>query len=201
MTARSDAVNRLMQNARINAPAAIDQAILNELFQASRDFFRDSLAWQRDITFTINPTLSPQNYVLTPTSGLIFRLMKVLNASQRAQQCAMPTLGTVFVVNPPSTAEVWTATVALIPVTVQGDLAPDMPDDLFGRWSSELTDGTLARLYAQPSKPYSNKDLAGMRASYFKSGVINARDAVNQQNLQGGQTWNFPGFASGSQRR
>lgn len=79
-------------------------------------------------------------------------------------------------------------------------LSDQLPSFLVNNWYEALRDGTLARLYEQPAKPYSNMDLARFHGTRFRSGIRLARDAANRYFTNGTSGWRFPYFASGRRR-
>lgn len=198
MTIPAD-LSRLMDNARINAPGAIDTNIQLELFNTLDEFFRDTRCWLADITFaTIVGTTS---YTLVPTQGTIISLSYVLDSGSIPKSATMKIPAVVDLTYAPTQVETFTATVALNtvdPVDAAG--YPIMPTWLLAKYGAYILSGVLSKLMSQPAKPYYNQPLAIFHKRTFRAGVASARAEARHKNLYGGQTWRFPGFATGRQR-
>ena len=76
----------------------------------------------------------------------------------------------------------------------------DYPPELWANWFEVILSGTLARLYAQPAKPFSSPQLAGVHMNRFEAGVKRARDVAQRGNTNGPGRWCFPYFAGGRRK-
>lgn len=86
-----------------------------------------------------------------------------------------------------------TALVALKPAS----FAVTLPDTLWSTWFEVILDGTLARLYGQPARPYSSIQLASYHLGRYRGGVNRARHTAQRASMP---TWRFPYFARGRRR-
>lgn len=81
-------------------------------------------------------------------------------------------------------------------------LTTNLPAVLVDNWYETLKDGTLGRLYMQPAKPYSSKELALFHGTRFRDGLRLARDAARKFNAGPNPgTWQFPYFATGRRKQ
>src|SRR5574343_212222 len=103
-------MNRLMDNARINLPGALDGAIKLELFAILNEFFQESNIWTEDIDVTVNPTNdtylenpAAYTYDIAPADGgVINRLIWVVDMNGTPQAATMEIPGTLVIQYPPS---------------------------------------------------------------------------------------------------
>jgi hypothetical protein len=201
MTFATTDIDRLMDNARVNLPGALDGAIQLEIFNILNDFFQKTNLWTQDISFPVTTANTRGTTItVTPTTGLINRLMYVLNASMDARAMSMPIPGSLLFVDVPNTTETWTARVALTvtdPIASSGDSIgfPEAPAWILSKYNNGLLAGVLGNMYMQVSKPYTNSKMALMNVRKYGSMLSNAKSEARHQNLYGGQTWRFPGFA------
>lgn len=193
-------MNRLIDNARIRLPGALDTAIQFELFSVMNDFFQKSNIWYEDIQFTANPTTETYienpdafTYQLVPESGTITRLMTVVNSMGYAQRAYMPTLGYLILDRAPATADTYTARVALTvtdPITRDG--YPQFPDWILNKYGNDILDGILGRMMGQIAKPYSSPTMATYHLKKFEGAISQAKVEASHQNVYRGQNWKFP---------
>lgn len=193
-------VNRLMDNARIRLPGALDAALQLELFSVLNEFFQVSNIWYEDVQFQVNPTtvnyLNDPNaytYPIYPTAGTITRLIGVVDANGYPQRAYMPELGSLVLAYSPNTAQTYTARVALTvtdPVTREG--YPDFPDWIMNKYGNDILDGLLGRMMSQLAKPYSSTTMAQYHLKNFKQAVNQAKVEATHQNVYRGQNWRFP---------
>ena len=196
----TDSINRLMDQARMHLPGALDGFIKTELFSVLDTFFKDTNLWFEDLTFTANPTSNTYlqapadyTYTLTPTSGQIVRLLTAWDGNEKKIGAAMPQPGQIIIQYPPATSSTFGARVALTVVDpLDADGYPVFPEWVLQRHGDVVLDGLLGYMMAQHAKPYSNPQLASVRLRKFRSGVSVARNSAKQQNVYGGQTWRFP---------
>lgn len=198
-------INRLMDNARINLPGALDGAIQLEMFNLLNDFFQATNIWTEDITFAVTTAnILGSTTLIVPSSGVINRLMYVITADRSQRNMGMREPGVLEFIDVPGTSETWTARVALTvtdPIPTTGKIAgfPQAPGWILAKYSNGLLDGLLGRMMMQVSKSYSNPRLGTMKLRNYNNAVATARSEARHQNLYGGQTWKFPGFARGHQ--
>ena len=199
MTVTSE-MTRLMNNVRLHAPGALDDVFRLELFNALNDFFTDTKVWQEDIDF--DTVVDQRDYpIVENESATMITLMGVVNSEDIPVAAAMQTPGSVSLQTLPSDVQTLTATVALTVVDpVDTDEYPYVPEWLLKKYYATIFEGVVGLMMAQPAKPYTNERMAIYHTRKFRSGIAIARAEVRHQNLYGGQTWRFPGFAHGSQR-
>lgn len=198
-------INRLMDNARINLPGALDGAIQLEVFNVLNDFFQKTNIWTEDITFPVNASsVRGSTVLITPSFGTINRLMYVLNGDNIQRNVSMPEPGELLLIDAAGASETWTARVAITvkdPIPTTGKIAgfPQAPAWVLLKYNNGILDGLLARMMMQVSKSYSNPRLGEVKMRSYNSTVSRARSEARHQNLFGGQTWKFPSLARGSQ--
>lgn len=192
--------NRLIDNARIKLPGALDGVMKLEFFAVMNDFFQQTSIWTEDITFTANPTdsspiTSPDDfsYDLLPDGGAIIRLMYVINSQGSAQAATMDTPGIVMLRYSPNVADTYTANVAKTvtdPTTREG--YPEFPAWVLNKYGNEILDGLLGRMMGQIAKPYSSPQMALYHTKKFNAGVQRASVESHHGNVYRGQNWSFP---------
>lgn len=207
MSLRTYDVNRLMNNARISLPGALDGAIQLELFNVLNDFFQDTNIWQESLTFGISSANAFGTTIeISPNAGTINRLLYVIDSNKIIKRMSMPQPGHLQVIELTNNSETWTARVAITvsdPVPSTGTMAylPICPGWILEKYSNGVLSGVLARMLLQPSKPYTNTKLAAVHGSLYRKTVSNARTEARHQNIFDGQRWSFPrSFATGHQR-
>lgn len=194
-------INRLMDNAAANLPGALSGAIQLEFFNVFNDFLQKSNLWTEDITFPVAATNVRGSTVdITPSEGIINRLMYVLDADGCQRNMAMPHPGTLLFVDVPSAAATWTARVSKTvtdPIPTQGRLAgfPQAPGWVLAKYNNGLLSGLLGNMMAQVAKPYTNPKLSLLHMRKYSQALGHARAEARHQNLFSGQTWRFPSFA------
>jgi hypothetical protein len=76
----------------------------------------------------------------------------------------------------------------------------EMPSILFNLWFEAMLHGTIARLSAQPSKPYSSATQVQFHGAQFRAEVRRARDQAERYNGRSQPDWFFPYFARGRRK-
>src|SRR5262245_2602084 len=166
----SVAWGRIFSDVKLYIPGSIDAVIQQELWAVVADFTDATNMWTEEIPINVNP--NQRSYPVTPAGkGQVDRLMLVYDPKNAAPdkrwvqsgiQFRMP--GFIDLSYAPSSATVWNAVVAKTLIDPpNSDNYPDM--DLTALWIPQnyrdtLTQGVLARMYAQPAKPCSNAQLA-----------------------------------------
>jgi hypothetical protein len=189
--------DRLFNNARTLLPGAIDTTLSLELFNVLNDFYQNSNLWQENITFAVTP--AGNTYTVAPSgTSPIVRLLYILNSAGRPVYGTMATPGTIVLNTAPPQNDTYTATVALtVDDPVGGDGFPVFPAWTLNKYGTGILDGLVARMMAQPAKPYSNMTLATFHMRKFRSAISQARGESVRQNLNNAQAWRFPqSFAS-----
>jgi len=193
MIAKAD-LKRLMDNIRIRVPGVLDSMIQLELFNAIEDFLTSTLLWTENIDFPVKyGTKIGDTMYIEPAAGRIFQLQWVHNSNLIPEAMTMPEEGLLQFVDIPSQDDTWTACVAIAcddPNTRDG--YPVLPAWIVNKYWQGMMNGTLARLFSQPAKPYTSDKLAIFHAQAFNSAKGRAKGEAAQQNLYRGQPWRFP---------
>lgn len=193
-------MNRLMDQARLRLPGALDTMIQMELFQVLVEFFKSSNCWFEDIEFTVQPTSNTYQqapddytYVVVPTAGTPVRVFGVWDSDGRLVAASMPTPPDIVLLRSPQSAETYLARLVLTvvdPPTREG--YPQFPDWVLKKYGDTILDGVMGRMMSQIAKPYTNTALAGLYMRRFLAGTTQARIETSRQNTRAGQTWTFP---------
>lgn len=194
------ALERLMDNARVHLPGAIDDALKLELFNTLNEFFSASRSWMDEIRVRARPDKTV--YILaTDEAGTPCSLVSLVNASNSPVAATMPMPGELRLRYAPSQEETYTATVALTTVDPEDhDGYPQMPEWTLTQYYDGVLAGLLSKMFLQPAKPYSNERLSVLYGRKFRAAIATAAGEARRQHLYGGQRWRFPVFAGGSQR-
>jgi hypothetical protein len=75
-----------------------------------------------------------------------------------------------------------------------------LPSTLVDRWYEGLRNGTLARLFAQPAKPWSAPPLAQSHGVTYRARIREARDLTTRLYGGGSQPFSYPYFAQGRRK-
>ena len=193
-------LERLMNNIRTHVPGAIDSNIKLELFNALNEFFKDSRCWLEDIEFNVQAG-ETEYELFAVNPGTIVSLMSLVDSAGVSVKGTMQIPGTVILASEPSATDTYTANVSLTVVDpVDRDDYPQMPTWLLPRYYDAIFEGTVAKLMAEPAKPYTNERMAVYHSRRFRASIATARSEARHQNLFDGQRWRFPAFARGNQR-
>jgi len=197
-------MNRLIDNARIRLPGAVDTSILIELFSVLDEFFKSSNIWQEEISLEVQPSTTnffqdqtPYTHDVVPTQGSIVRLIGVYNGQGSPVPATMRVPGSIVIVPAPTSPETYTAVLSITvsdPVTRDG--YPQFPDWVMERYGGELLDGLLGRMMSQIAKPYTSTAVATVHLRKFRQAIAAARVDARRQNVYRAQPWRFPGFAN-----
>lgn len=193
-------INRLIDNARMNLPGALDTSIKFEFFTLMNEFFQTTSCWLEDLSVDVQPTSQTYlenpdayKYDLIPDGGAIFRLMYCQNTQGMQQKVTMPEVGTMILQYAPSTADTYIVTVAKTvtdPTTREG--YPEFPAWVLNKYGNEILDGLLGRMMTQVAKPYSSPNMATLRTKNFQQGMARARVETLHGNVYRAQNWRFP---------
>lgn len=183
---------RLMTTARPHLPGAVDDAIRQELFLVCHDFYKKSQAWREEIDFTI--LRGDTSGMVMPFAGKIDTLLWVEDKGGFPVRGAyMPESNVVALRHPAQETGQYKAFVNLtVTDPTTKDAYPIVPAAVVEEYTDELLSGLLARMMAQPNKPYTNLPLAQFHNSKFNGGAARAYNSVNTGNVRGGQRWAFP---------
>jgi len=185
-------LSRLMDNLRIRCPGAIDDVLKLEIYWTFAEFLQDSNCWYEDVEFAVTPDVT--TYYVTPTyAATAVRLLGVINSSNQGQFAGFSLPDEVTLAVAPSQNDTYTARLALtISDPVNRDGFPDYPDWVLAKYSIEIMDGVLGRMFTQVAKPYTNERMAIYHSRRFRTGVAQAKVEAQHQNVYRGQNWKFP---------
>lgn len=193
-------LNRLMDNARIKLPGALDSAIKMELFNVFKEFFIHTNIWEEDIPFDVTATTlsrvtAPEAYTyeVVPTEGTIIRLLGVRDEQGYGVGATMATPGHIILNRSPNVGGTFTATVVKTvsdPVTRQE--YPVFPGWILENYFEEILHGLLGKTMAHIAKPYSSPQMAQYHLRFFQAGMSRASRESQHKNLYGAQSWRFP---------
>ena len=185
-------LSRLMDNARVRLPGAIDTAIQLELFAVLNEFFQDSNCWYEDISLNVTPNVTSYSIVPSSTAAPV-RLIGVANSSNQMQMAVFDLPSTLTLIVAPSQADTFTARLVLTvddPVSSEG--FPDCPEWALNKYQSDILDGVLGRMMSQIAKPYTNERMAIYHTRKFRGAVAQAKVEAQHGNIYRGQNWRFP---------
>jgi hypothetical protein len=202
MATPSAPFDRVYNDIKISVPGAIDAVIQQELYRTASDFFDQTNAWTEDIPFNVTP--NTLTYTVTPLGkGSINRLMLVYDPAmaspdkrwvQGSIEFIMP--DTIQLHVSPSTGTTWHAIVAKqLDEPTSTENYPDIDTSFYwviSKYRDAFVYGTLGRLFMQPSKPYSNAQLARYNSQNYISERSQARGEILHSQVYNGQRWQFP---------
>lgn len=204
-------ITRLMNNAIMRLPGAIEGVLQQELFSVMDEFFKKSNVWNEDIDILI-PGMDPAGtiYEITPTGpSLIDKLLwtfEVPNSTSIGRGAGvmayMSIPGELTLRTQPSSDVYYRVTVAL---TVQDPTLRNgyvtFPAWVLAKYRECILDGLLGRMMSQPNKPYTNTQMSVFHMRKFRQSTASARVEWTRNNNYRAQAWAFPqNFSRGSQR-
>jgi hypothetical protein len=214
----SSSIARIIDQARIQAPGALDGVLLMELFATMKAFFEQTDAWKQKVTINAQP-YEPYYEIPSFDQAFINRLIWLKGSPpsgsdpdlalcddlrpqrsgwlERAGETAI-----LRIERPPSVAESWLVCLGLTVIDpTDNEGVPRAPDWLVEKYFDYIASGLLSRVAAQPGKPYTNPQIAMLHGRKFATGVSLARREARDGYLFGGQRWGFPQtFRTRSQR-
>ncbi len=197
----SASMNRLMDNARVRLPGAIDATILAELFSVVKDFCDRSNVWQMqfstEVLYTeLSPLSDPDAFTYSlypPTGAKIVRLLGTLDARNFRANAQLIEPNAILLDRSPNEDTTYYVTGVLTvtdPVTRTGE--PMAPDWLIEKYNDALLDGVLGRMMSQAAKPYTSTSMGAFHYSLYRSAISKARLEAERGNVYGSQAWRFP---------
>jgi hypothetical protein len=189
-------LERLVNTVTTRLPGSTAMAVQLELFVVLDEFLQDSGAWTDKVTF--NPSATATEYNLAVTAGQIVRLKGVVTADKAAVAATMAIPGVIELHAPVGAGQgsLTAEFVLTVADPVTRDMYPLVPTWITTRYNGDLIDGLLGRMMSQPSKPYTNEQLAVYHLRRFRNAISKARADALLANTEGAQAWRFPqGFA------
>jgi hypothetical protein len=194
MSTNSQLLQRIINNAQIHLPGAIEDVFKVELYNVCEEFFKTTNTWQEMVPFV---TIQDKRvYEIVPTVGLFVRLMNVTDQDGFQRIGWMTDDMFLTLRDTPTGGSEYTAFLAVTCVDpVKKDGWPEAPEDLLKKFYEPLLEGLLGRMMLQPSKPYSSPDLGVMHMRRFHDRMAVARTEQLHQSTYNAQSWRFPKFA------
>ena len=147
---------RIVNNARVQLPGAIDDGIRYELYNVLDELFSQSDIWQEDIPFDCQKGVTDYNIV--PVTGRIVHLMwlRYEDTSIHVAQipAVMPQPGWLQWARAPSEDKPCVVTISLTvidPVTRAG--YPQCPTWILERYHGTISSGLIYKMASQQNKP------------------------------------------------
>lgn len=185
-------LTRLMSNARVHLPGAIDENLKLELFNVLNQFFGDSNIWQEEIPFRVSSTGTEYPIEQESVSSIV-RLLAVTNSDDTPVSATMAVPGELVLTSASGRSDTYTAVVSLtVKDPIQRDGYPEFPVWTLTKYGDGVLEGLLARMMAQPAKPYTNAQMSIFHMRKFNGAVSQAKFEALHKNVNNGQTWRFP---------
>ncbi len=187
-------LERIITEVRNHLPGVLDDVIKFELFNALDELFKTTNVWQEDILVTSVGNKTVYEIESDTSGSTIIRLMSVSGEGGYPIQAILGSNFSELIFS--REMAVGTGATARVSLTVVDptsiDKTPSVPDGLYAKYREIIVDGVLFKLMAQPSKPWSNPQLALMRGRLFRNGMHKVRHEAEMGFLYGGQRWRFP---------
>jgi len=203
--------DRLFADIKSVIPGAIDAVIRQELWRAVEDFLYETNAWIEEIPVIILPDITA--YVVTPTSNSSLERLMIVYDPQHPYGArnwvhsgiSFSPPDTIHLAHSPSTETLWMAVfsknIADPPDASGYPIFPASAEWIVDRYRDAFRYCTLAYLFMQPAKPYSNPKLAAVNSQEYVSLRARARTEINHANVYNGQRWSFPQDYATSSRK
>jgi hypothetical protein len=178
-----------------------------ELILTAREFYKQSTAW-RDISESVYWDSGDFTYTVPPPDDTceVLQILSVeVNGVPLTAKVERP-LGdrgsgtpTIWYPTGANTVEVWPTpemyedTLRVRTILIPVVTAIVLPDIAASKHYEGILDGVLGRLYAHPSKAYSNPTLGTYHLNRFRAAIAEAKGEVTQGGFAG-QNWQYPRF-------
>lgn len=188
--------DRLMDNLRTSLPGAVDLAIQSELWNVIDEACRDGWIWRE--SFPVTLVADTASYSIVPTGTDVVQVLSVAHDTLDVSD-AVVEFGNLYLTTVPTAADVALPLIAVLVLTpalsTGADVEGLIPADMWTTFHQLWLSGTLARMMAQPAKPYSNVSLALFHGRRFKRDLALARQKIRTGSVPGAQLWRFPRWA------
>ena len=208
MTVPTQPWERLYSDVKIDVPGITDAVFQQKLFQCVKDFLESTNIWQESVPIVGMPNVNSYPVTLAG-NGVCHRLLMLYNPELSPPSyprwiqggVGMSVPGVITVPYAPSTQVDWTAIIAKSvtdPTSMENyPVLDDSYSWVVDKYRMAFYYGTLARIQAQPAKPYSNPNLAAQNNRLYITERGKARTDALKHNTFGAQAWVFPqGYAS-----
>lgn len=196
----SVSMNRLVDNAKVRLPGALESAIYAEMFSVVGELCKKAGVWKQEFDFDVEPVavdatdIDLFTYRISPPTGSrIHMLIGCANSQSFPVRASLQQPNHIVLASSPNEADTYKAWVTLTvtdPVTRNGD--PVIPDWIVDRYNDVILDGVVGRMMSQAAKPYSSLQLAGAHLKAFQAGVSTARIESDRNGVYRRQNWRFP---------
>jgi len=194
--------DRMLAEAQIRLPGALDDALKLELFSVLDEFFRTTTLWQESIPIFVDPDHTNYDIDSNEWVARVNELLWVANKDNIAVDATMPEVGVLTLYNAPSEDQTYTARVALsVADQTDADGYPQVPFWVVAKYRDCIKNGLIASMASQPAKPYYHKEIATLHGSRFRQGMVSAYADMKQQNTFNTQAWRFPQSFATSRRQ
>lgn len=193
---------RLFSDVKIDIPGVTNAVFQQVLFRVWKDFCDKTNIWTEDVPIDAEPDVLNYPFTLAH-KGAPNRLILLFDPANQDPdkkwvqgniQMQMP--GTIVLSYAPSQAVTWMAVIAKTPFDpTNAENYPDLETEdywIVDKYREALYFGTLGRLQASPSKPYTNPTLAQANLRQYTAERSKARGDVMKANVFGGQRWMYP---------
>lgn len=188
------ALPELLDTLRIRLPGALDGAIRLELYNAAEELCRASNAYRETLVVALTP--GQESYAIAPPERVVLILYEIEHPTLDLSGCRFAD-GTLTLKTAPGAEDAATplaVVVSLVPLFGAGDPQDWLPPRFYDRFHQALTDGALARMHAQPAKPYSDARRAVYHGQRFRNAIRIAAAGAAAPHALSPQTWRFPRF-------
>lgn len=197
-------------------PGAPDQLVRTQLAQVLREFYTKSTSWRRNVgpytikqgqdliqlnpisqnerlQFVLNAFLFPFQGSNTPQPLTVVPRRPFGGSPQSPSRYYMEHMDVMrlYPVPDQSYGKILYVYASLVPLST----AVELPDISFTHHLDALQWGTLARLYAMPKKPWSDKTQATEMSRKYRQEILTWRDVANRGQGPGDTPMQFPRFA------
>lgn len=188
-------MKRLLNNARVRLPGALDAAIRWEFYEAVNEFLQESNLWQQDIALPVTNATATYTLPAPPlVPSDIHRLWSIKGSDGLQRTGTMQVPGVLILDHIPQQADTYTVTVVTtVSDPTDTDANPELPAWILTKYGNDLAGGVIGRMMTQVAKPYSNPTMAVYYLKRFQSAISKAGVESRHQNIFGGQRWRFPG--------
>lgn len=185
-------LNRLYDNIQAQVPAVTLSLIKLAAWNTIEEFYLRSTSRRELVNWQMAVGVQQIDFNPFDETWLVAWILQFEGLSDFT--ITMP--GLVTDRNQPTALRTGQALLALKPV----NFSVIFPPELFSTWFETILDGTLARLYAMPAKPWSSPQLATFHGKRYSGGSAAARAQAQNGFTQGGGRWNFPTYANGRRK-
>jgi hypothetical protein len=188
--------SRIYDNVQVALPGVTLAQIKLALWNTIEDFCLRSTYMRRRVNWTMAPGVG--NISFNPFNAELMVCWVLQVKGLHSWRVHPP--ATLIDQNNPIQQRNGTAVLVLKPTQFQSD-GDNMPAELFVNWFETLLNGTLARLYIQPAKPWSSTQLAQFHGREYNRGCALARDVANREYADQASAWAFPYWSRGRRKQ